>query len=180
VNRAPNGNAQKVLEAFQGRLGSVRHPELIQATGLQRTQVTEACCVLVGRGLVLRLWRGTFRLTAAGVQALSEGKAITSGPPSGRSAMRNTFRARLWKALRLRGNSDLRGLLVLAARVGDSPKEARNYLNALCKALYVARHGNPRDPIYCLRVDSGAQAPQWNKRAGTLRDPNLGETYELA
>ena len=180
MSTAANGNAQRVLEAFQGRLGTVQHPELVQASGLTGTQVSSACRVLVRRGLVKRIWRGSFRLTPAGAQVLASQSPITSGPPNGRSALGDSFRARLWAALRLRGSSDLHGLLVLARRPSDKPKEARLYLNALAKAMYVSRTGDPKDPTYILRVDSGIQAPQWNKARNTLRDPNLGETYELA
>ena len=160
---------------------------LVEASGRNRRQVSNAAAKLVERGLIERIDRGCFRLTVDGEKAQAEGLEIKSGPrgPMVRKRpVRDSLRTRLWRAMRLERKFTLAALLVHAVRDEKSPASAAgHYLRALERAGYLMRLPR-REPgtsvtsngfLRWSLVNDTGPLPPLPRGNGTVYDPNTGE-----
>lgn len=177
------GNANSLLKALfcPGRLGVFGLAELRETTGLTSHQLRDAADVLIARHLASRSARGFLRLTGYGRHHAALGTVITTGPRGPNATdPRFTYRARLWRALRMLKTFTAVDVVRLAANGSekDALPQARKYLDALTRAEILGRHQGPeKDWTYALLVDLGPKAPHWNKRNGQVSDPNHGEVF---
>ncbi|MBI3130505.1 MAG: hypothetical protein HYZ13_04030 [Acidobacteria bacterium] len=188
-----NPSSQMVLEALNKRLGLFRSQELREMTGLSKDQVHSAISTLVRRGHAERMGEGRVFATKEGLLFLEAGKTITSGPNKPRviESEGTSLRFRLWKAIRMAQKASVSELLELAARGSEqnARQNARQYLHALVKSghiLLLTRRAASEWPVttgesrYCLVLNTGPRAPQYNRRQKRIFDPNTGETFDLA
>ena len=174
---------------------------LAGATSLGRHRISRCFTdVLVIRGLARPARPGGYELTAAGIEAKRAGRPV-SGPPVGRKKIdihRNrddTYRARVWKALRALNKATVPELCQLAQsddeEAHDHKKaQVHRYLGALIKVGYVTRlrqreqgtaPGSPGFMRYLLLPEgnTGPKAPAMRGHRHELYDPNTGKTYSL-
>jgi len=186
-------NSQKALAALAQRVGAMDIQEIGQAANLTADQVYGAVRTLVLRGYAERRGKGRAKATMEGLRFLEKGKEITRGAGGPRMAETEGthLRSRIWRALRLAQKATVSELLELASRgtEGNAAMNAKDYLNALVKSGHVmrlSRRGPSDFPItmgpsrYCLALNTGPQAPQFNKRQKRVFDPNTGETFDVA
>lgn len=156
---------------------------------LNRRQISDGACQLILRDLAERIEVGCYRLTKAGLQAASEGRAITSGPRRAHTGkprrLSDTFRQRAWTAMRMSGAFTVGDLVMAAARgEADPENNANRYLQCLHRAGYVVELPT-RQPgtrltsngfkRYRLIRDTGPSAPVWSGKRRALHDFNTGE-----
>jgi len=162
---------------------------LAEITGLDRKIISATLCRLILRGLVERVERGCFRLTAKGHLSAQRGEVIRSGPRRRHTGIkrspRDTFRQRAWMAMRMAGKFTVPEILQLAGRAGERGGSADNlhrYLRALEQAGYVRRlpvrergtaPGSNGYVRWRLIRDTGPLAPTV-RRNGTIIDRNTG------
>lgn len=181
-----NGNATKVLDASRHFLGRIPIREMASRVSLTTEQVKDAFIVLIARGLATRAWKGVYRLTPKGLEALVESTEIKSGPTGPRplDLPNTTIRTRIWRAIRVSRKGTVREFLTLASQGEEIGRDdAHRYLNALTSAGYLTRmcpRGEKSEPRWLLIRDTGPKAPQWNRRQKRVFDANTGDTYELA
>ena len=120
-----------------------------------RKQVLECIGRLAKRKLVERTNPGRtlrnqtepfYRATKAGVRFVDEGKRVTSGPTGPHTGVRRgsqeSFRARLWRALRIQKKATIPDLIEVARNARDAENITSNalrYLQALESAGIVAK-----------------------------------------
>ena len=112
--------------------------------------------------------------------------------PAKTKERRDSFRQRLWSAMRIERTFGRSDLVRLAARVsefdGAAPagvnRSTREYLTALHRAGYlrVLRRGKGVgaggvETRYLLFRDTGPLSPRYGKRRGIVTDPNTGDEY---
>lgn len=171
--------------------------ELVDATSLNRGQMIKSLCAMVSHGLIERVDRGCFQLTADGVQAKQDGRKLRSGPKGRhtgrRRAVVNTLRQRLWTAARtkgLHGKWTIDDLLELAASGTEkSPKSnATHYVAMLERSGYVRRlrsrqqgfaQTSPGAVRWQLALDTGPGAPRLVSKGTAVYDPNTCEVKPL-
>ncbi|MCA1492727.1 hypothetical protein I6F11_17540 [Ensifer sp. NBAIM29] len=157
---------------------------------LDRGQISDGAAKLVLRGYLERIEVGCYQLTPAGREAAERGEVIKSGPWRAdtvkvRNAVRNTFRQRVWTAMRMSGAFTISDLVIAAAAGDDDPDDnASRYIRRLKAAGYVVElptrqkgtrltsNGFKR---YRLLKDTGPQAPVYRPKTQTLHDYNTGE-----
>lgn len=166
---------------------------VLPGLGLNRRQISDAAGVLERLGFASRPEPGRYQLTGAGVLALKQAVTITGGPNGPNQNPRhvkNTLRARIWRALRIKQKASLTDLLTAATTDADRQPEnnARTYLSALRRAGYVVVLARREPGIaetsngfkkWLLLRDSGPQAPIYRERYGEVFDPNTGERWPL-
>ncbi|MET3611771.1 hypothetical protein ABID16_000076 [Rhizobium aquaticum] len=165
--------------------------ELVVGLELTRRQVSDGAAKLIFRGLLERVETGCYQLTAAGLDAARAGEVIKPGPwrpdtVTIRKPLPDTFRQRLWTAMRMSNTFTIGEVAMIAAREGDQNPEnnAAWYLRHLRSAGYVAElpvrqqgtrltsNGFKR---YRLLMDTGSNAPVYRPKNRTLFDFNTGE-----
>lgn len=165
------------LEELCATMPSVARRMLINAAGR-----------LVERGLIERVERGCYRLTAEGEAAQAAGVVIKSGPRGPmlrRRPVRNSLNARLWRAMRLKGKFTIPALLELAVKDEKNPRcGAERFIRMLERAGYLHRLAK-RDPgtsptsngyvRWSLVRDTGELPPMPRRNGAELYDPNTGE-----
>ena len=166
---------------------------LVDVTGLDRRQISNAVVGLIARDLVERKERGCYQLKENWETAVADGAPLTSGPrgPMARTRpMANSLRQRLWQAMRMTGKFTLADLLPLACtgQERDAEGNAQRYLRALVRAGYLhtfrkrADDGKPCSNgllRYSLIRNSGPDAPFLSK-GRHVYDRNTGTQYLLA
>ncbi|MEQ8747323.1 hypothetical protein [Pyruvatibacter sp.] len=188
-----NGLRARLVAALAAVQHPVRLDILERRLKKPRNEITAALSALVTAGDVRRIEKGLYEATPQGRERAN--KRVVSGPRkphSGPGKQRTgTFRARLWKVLRIARKLPLSELVMLARDDADKNPEtnARAYLNALEKAGYVHRFPQ-RQPYdgstsngfarWGILKDTGPKPPVFNPDKKTLRDPNTGETLDLA
>ena len=155
---------------------------------IARRQLVNGACRLVERGLVERVERGCFQLTAEGAAFKAAGGVIKSGPrgPMPRTnPVRGGLNTRLWRAMRLKGKFTIPALLELAARDEKNPQSAAGrYVRLLERAGYL--HRLPRREAgtsltsngfirWALIRDTGTNPPMLRRGGQEIYDPNTGE-----
>ncbi|OIO05281.1 MAG: hypothetical protein AUJ49_01570 [Desulfovibrionaceae bacterium CG1_02_65_16] len=176
----------EILRLLEG--GGKITRDLVDALGMTKAGVRDACKRLAARGLLER-YQGVYCITPAGREALVGGSEVLTGPRKGSCAERykNSLRARAWRGLRIRRKVCLDDLLPLVQAAGATKEAERktrqnlsNYLHALTEAGYLAllpRRGGPLR--WLLTRDTGPCAPAWHKAGRTVTDANTGEVYPL-
>ncbi|WP_145925929.1 hypothetical protein [Shinella sp. HZN7] len=165
--------------------------ELEAALGLTKRQVSDGAAKLAYRKYLCRMAVGCYQLTDLGLEAAASGEVITSGPigpdsKTVRSKVRNTFRDRVWRSMRMRRQFTVGDLVADAATEADADPDnnVSRYLRWLRLAGYVTemRARQPGTKVtsngfkrYSLAKDTGPVAPAYRPKTGTLHDYNLGE-----
>lgn len=185
--------SNKILQTLQGLNRPVRAHEISETTGLTLAQVHDAGETLVRNKLAQRKDRGVYIITTAGIAAIAEGRELASGPkgPGAAKVRKDSFRTRLWRALRIERKGTIGNIVGMILQPGENEAKAidnaQKYFYQLCRARYVTRLPG-RDKVsataltsngyvrYLLVVDNGPQAPVIRKQKGCLYDPNTKES----
>ena len=185
--------SQRVLSVLGQRIGIFRVRELREATELSDDQVQGALRTLTQRGYAERRGEGCVKATAEGLRFLAAAKTIKSGPKGPRimETEGTSLRSRLWRAINIVKKATVAELLELACRGTEANAEdnAKTYFNVLCRSghlMRMNRRGPTEHPItigatrYCLVLNTGPLAPQWNRRQKRVFDPNTGQVFDVA
>lgn len=169
---------------------------LITLTGLDARQVDNAQRKLRNHGLIELTGPGCYRLTSTGKEALAAGSAaVRSGPNGtqpGTRIFKDTLRARVWRAIRVRRKFGMRDLEMLVAQGGerDISSNIGKYLRGLERAGYLVKLPR-REAGTALTSngftrwwlpddkDTGPRAPVLSAHKGTVYDPNTEQKIEL-
>lgn len=164
--------------------------EMRGLANLDNKQVTKGTLKLLLRGYVERAEAGCFQLTAQGLAAVTSGEVIKGGrykPDTARARkpLANTFRQRVWTAMRMSGTFTI-GDLELAARRDE--KGAANvigyYLRKLAAAGYVVELPVRKAGVHLtsngfkrfrLLKDTGPIAPVYQEKRKRIFDHNSQE-----
>lgn len=152
---------------------------------LNRRQFNEAFRRLEIRGYAAAA-DGHVSLTPAGASAAERGEVITGGPKGQVKLVRNTFRQRAWRAMRIRKSFTIGEIVADAATEGDvqARDNAARYLCRLGQAGYVAEArqrvpgtiaGSNGFKRYRLVKNTGPFAPVFREAMCAIHDPNLGK-----
>jgi hypothetical protein len=172
--------------------GSCKTIDELDATlSLDRGQISDGAFRLVIRGYVERIEKGCYQLTQAGIEAAARGEVLKSGPirpdtVSVRKPVVDTFRQRIWTAMRMGGVFTIGDIVMVAATAEDKDPEnnASWYVRRLKAAGYVIElpirqrgtkltsSGYKR---WRLLKDTGIKAPVYRPKTKTLHDYNSGE-----
>jgi len=163
--------------------------ELASSLQLTRRQISDGACSLIFRDHAERVEKGCYQLTQTGLAAVAAGDVIKSGPwrpfTGERKPYRDTFRQRLWTAMRMSPTFTAGDLIIAADRGGKDPVDNANlYLRHLKWAGYVAElpvrqrgtrlRSNGFKRFRLLR-DSGPIAPVYRTTLGVVHDFNTRE-----
>jgi len=169
---------------------------LEEALGLTRRQISDGSAKLIFRGLLERVEAGCYRLTAEGLKSVQAGEVIKSGPwrpdrARNRKPVRDTFRQRVWSAIRMSSSFTISDIVMAAARPDD--KDAENnaawYLRHLTRAGYLAELPSRQRGTkltssgfkrWRLVRDTGPQAPVFKSKLLLVHDYNTGEDWPCA
>lgn len=169
---------------------------LVEETGLPRKKLINALGRLINAKLAVRILPPVRRFgpciseycaTDAGRALIASGKRVTSGPKGAltrqRNAPKDTFRGRLWRALRMARKATIPDLVEIAQ--SGKERDAYNNANAYLRRLVLAgvavelptraKGFAPTSPgfnRYALIRDLGPQAPI--ATATHVFDPNSG------
>lgn len=168
-----------------------RIDELDAMLDLSRRQISDGAARLVMRDYLERVETGCYRLTPAGIAAAQVGETITCGPwkpdtARTRKPVRDTFRRRLWSAMRMGGVFTIADLVMAAARPRDGNPEnnAARYVRYLALAGYVEAQRSRQRGVkltsngfkrYRLVKNTGPLAPVYRPKVNALHDYNIGE-----
>lgn len=170
---------------------------LITLAGLDARQVDNAQRKLRIHGLIELTGPGCYRLTSAGIEALAAGgAAVRSGPNGiqpGTRIFKDTLRARVWHAIRIRRKFSVRDLEMLVAQGGerDIGSNIGKYLRGLERAGYLVKLSR-REAGTALtsngfarwwlldEKDTGPRAPVLSLHKGIVYDPNTEQKIQLA
>lgn len=179
-----DGSRQMALVLLLAAGSCLTTSEMVEATGMTRNTVADACVRLVRRGWVDRLERGCFVLSPEGRRAHAGGEKISSAPghaltQSARRPRRRTFRDRVWKAIRIAKKFDLGRIEELA---GVQAPAVRRYVRGLTQAGYLTElRRQPGEALtsngfkrWLLVEDPGPETPVL-KTDGRIWDPNKRE-----
>jgi hypothetical protein len=175
------------------------------AARLSPRQASDGVAALVRRGLAERVdgagrpvsagFRPLYyRATDAGRSAAAEGARVTSGPMGShtgrRAAVQGTFRARLWRALRVLRKATVPDLVRLAGtgEEADAEGNAHKYLAALTRSGHVVvlsgrakgrAQGSNGFKQFVLAKDTGPLAPSVHPARSEVFDPNTEESLRV-
>ncbi|MCW5711296.1 helix-turn-helix domain-containing protein [Shinella sp.] len=166
---------------------------LESALGLTRKQISNGAAQLVLRGLLERVEIGCYRLTKSGVEKAKSGEVITSGPwrpDTARHIQRHqdTFRQRVWSAIRVSSTFTISEIVMAAARPDDLAPEnnATRFIRQLKLAGYLAelpsRQAGTRITSngfkrWRLVRNTGPNAPVFKPKLRVVYDPNSREEW---
>lgn len=166
--------------------------QIALALEMSQRQVSKAASSLVDRGYISRKRPGIYEITLCGLQAIADGKIITSGPidASGNVLARpetNGFCDRVWRSMRLRGTFTISDVVCDAVDgERDAMSCARRYIRVLKSAGYVAELPGRRkgtkpgsNGLKRFRLDrnTGPRAPLHREKLGIVHDFNTGEDF---
>lgn len=156
--------------------------------GSSRRKISNAAACLLRRDYLMRMAAGCYQLTEAGLAAAEAGEVITSGSKGPRSMrlVRNTFRERAWRSMRMRRKFTLSDIIRDAAREDDkAPRDnLGRYLRALQKAGVVSCDAERIDgtaptsngfKFWTLVRDLGPHAPVVLSKVRAVRNRATGE-----
>lgn len=166
------------------------------ALGLTRRQISDGAAKLVFRGLLERVEAGCYRLTTDGRARAAANDVIKAGPwradtAKDRRPVRDTFRQRVWNAVRMAGAFTIGDVVMAAARADD--KDAENnaawYIRHLKNAGYLAELPNRQRGTkltssgfkrWRLVRDTGPRAPVFKAKTKLVHDYNTREDWPCA
>lgn len=164
--------------------------ELADSLPLNRGQISNGARALVFRNQLERIETGCYQLTASGVAAAASGEVIKAGPwrPDTckvRKRWPDTFRQRLWNAMRMSVTFTIGDIVIAAKRDDRDPEDnAGRYIRQLKSAGYIAElptrqkgtrltsNGFKR---FRLIKDTGPFAPVFRPRTKAVHDYNNQE-----
>lgn len=164
--------------------------DLAASLPLNRRQISDGACKLILRNHLERVEAGCYHLTANGVAAAISGTVIKSGPwrpdtAKVRQRRSDTFRQRLWNAMRMSVTFTIGEIVIAANRGGVDPEgNAGKYLRCLKAAGYVAelpvrqrgtRMTSNGFKRFRLLKDTGPLAPVFRAKKMAIHDYNCGE-----
>lgn len=164
--------------------------EMAAALGQPNRKVVYAMDKLRIQGFVDRVKTGRYQLTQNGLDARAAGKRVTSGPngplTGQKRPRRKTLKAKVWKALRVRGKATIDELIQVIGDCGlkDPRGSAQRYLYTLARAGYVCTLKNrragtaPTSPGYKVYVllpgmSTGPTPPMYSQKHGAVIDFNV-------
>lgn len=164
--------------------GPLTEAEVRARLGINWRQAQGAAARLMARGYLTVAPGRTYMLTDAGQAAAASGEAITGGPKGRVKLIRDTFRERAWRAMRVRRSFTIGDIVADAAGPDEGrPRDnAARYISRLRQAGYVAElprrqagtapssNGYKR---FTLRKNTGPLAPVWRADLGVIFDPNI-------
>lgn len=185
----PMTSTEKILAVLPPPGDCLTTMEIAEKSAVDRRQAAKSLDVLRRRGLARRVWRGCYRLTAAGEAFRAAGRRIKSGPGgplTGRRRLGATAAAAAWAVMRVRKKFTVPDLQCLCD--GLTAANAHKVIGKLLRAGYVRRLAN-RDPgtaptspgfvKYLLVRDTGPRAPFYSPKTDELIDPNTGESHKM-
>lgn len=164
--------------------------ELANSLSLTRRQVSDGACRLIFRDHAERIEKGCYQLTSGGLAAAEAGEVIKAGPwrpdtAKVRKPVKDTFRERLWTAMRMSATFTIGDVVIAAARGDKNPENnASLYVRYLKAAGYIVelpvrqrgtRMTSNGFKRYRLLRDSGPVAPAYRPKLGVVHDFNTGE-----
>lgn len=163
------------------------------ATKLQvsRRQISNAAALLKRHRLLKTTRPGLYGLTKLGRETQIKDVNLVSGPKASYSTVRahkDTFRARAWRSMRIRGRFTIGDILADAERddEADAKSNAQRYISALCRVGHVRElpkrrpgtsMGSNGQKVFRLSKNTGPLAPVWREKSRVLHDFNTGEDY---
>ncbi|PKR55503.1 hypothetical protein [Thalassospira marina] len=166
--------------------------ELDAALDLPRKEIVKSTQRLMSRGLLERVERGCYQLTAAGIESRAVGEALTSGPtgPDTTKSRKKkaNLRTRLWRVMCVKQKFIIDELVAIAAKgpEKDARENARKYLRALELAGYLrvlprqkgeAATSNGFKRFQLIR-QTGPRAPEVKRGGQHVFDPNTGAFHD--
>lgn len=160
--------------------------QLVAALEMNHRQVTNGAAKLLQRGYLMRMPDGVLQLSAEGLVAAAAGESIKGSPQTKVRGIRDTFRDRAWRAMRIRRRFTVGDIVSDAGRDGDGQPEdnARRYISRLKQAGYIGELPKRRTGTalssngfkqFVLLKNTGPRAPIWRSEANTIHDFNTGE-----
>lgn len=179
----------KILSVFDDK--SIKIDTIANKLDISTKSVCQSVGKLIDHGYVTRSCTGVYRLTDKGKSLKNSGKTliINPGPEKGYQwplTEKDTFRARAWRAMRIKQKFTVNDILTLA--VNGDEKQPINQLHIYIKALVsvgflIELHS--REPGYCLTSpgfkrfaiieDAGYIAPIFRRKSKEVYNPNNGE-----
>lgn len=173
----------------------VTNARLVELTGLKPKQVENSTGLLKQHGFIKTIDPGCYRITQAGIIALESDTNLRSGPKGKRPRapiFRNSLRARVWNAIRIRKTFSIPELEPLVSKGNEKAvaSNIRKYLKALENAGYLIKmskrqlgtaitsNGFARWRLDPLK-DTGPTAPVWRQGKDTVFDPNTRNEISL-
>lgn len=170
--------------------------ELDEMLDLSRRQISDGAAKLVLRDYLERVETGCYQLTPVGIAAAQAGEIISSGPwrpdtARARKPWRDTFRRRLWSAMRMGGVFTIADLVMAAAQPHDVSPDSNTarYLRQLVLAGYVEELRSRKSGSkltsngfkrYRLVKNTGPLAPVFSAKRKALHDYNTREDVPCA
>lgn len=187
------GVKARVLDALAAANGgNVNLDDLAARVKAPRRQITQDVCDLITLGFATRTTKGVYCATKAGRSAAVNGYNFgPKGPNTGRVRPDlDSFRARVWRALRGGRPINTSEIVTLATRPGESQAadNAHKYLRALktagliielprrSKADSATSNGHKN---WLLVKNTGPLSPTYNAALRRLTDHNTGTQYPL-
>lgn len=181
----PGRAATALLQALAD--GPLSRADIRDRLGLDWRQTTNATRSLIRHGFVELLDGGRCRLTEAGASAVETGTVISGGPKGVVKIVRDTFRERAWRAMRVRKAFTIGDIVADASSDADEgqPRDnAARYISRLKQAGYVRELprrlpgvsvGSNGFKRFMLVRNTGPRAPIWRESQCAIHDPNTGE-----
>lgn len=165
--------------------------ELNELLDLTRRQISDGAAKLVLRDYAERIEIGCYQLTVVGLEAARTGQVISSGPwrpdtVKARKPVKDTFRRRLWNAMRVGGTFTISDLVMAAARPDDTDpyNNTSRYVRHLVKAGYAEELASRQRGTrltssgfkrFRLLRNTGPIPPAWSPKRKVLHDYNIRE-----
>lgn len=164
--------------------------ELDDLLDLTRRQISDGAARLILRDYAERVEIGCYQLTAAGLEVAQAGTTIKCGPLGPHTCKskkpgKDTFRRRLWNAMRVGGTFTIPDLVMAARRDDADPTgNATRYVRRLVTAGYIQELPQRERGVrptsngfkrFRLVRNTGPIPPAWSPKRKVLHDYNTRE-----
>lgn len=192
--RIPGAVPTAFLKVLSGGACLTKDEISAQFSDLNNRQITEGLLRLLDRGYLEKMDGDCLQLTMKGLQAAKDGITITSGPKGPTGIVynrRDTFRGRVWTAMRIRRYFTIGEVAGDAKCAEDKEPEqnATRYMLQLRKSGYVAelarrqKGGAPGSngfKRFVLIRNTGPRAPVYRAKHDAVHDFNTGEDFKCS
>ncbi len=143
-------------------------------------QINSSLCRLVTHGLVERIEKGCYQLTAKGFEALASDNFYAehnTAPRHSYRPKRRTIRDKLWQAMRMLEKFTANDLVIRSEAKEDN---AKSYIEKLRKAghIVILRKAGGVN-LYKLVKSTGDKTPFYSPKHEAVIDPNTNEKWEV-
>jgi len=187
--RQIGGAPTALLRALAG--GPLSRAEVKEQLGFDWRQTTNSARALMRRGYLTVLENGRYQLSDSGLEAAGRGEKVSGSRHVTVKTVRDTFRERAWRAMRVRKVFTIGEIVSDAASDdGGQPRDnAARYISRLKQAGYIKEMprrapgtaiGSNGFKRFALVRNSGPKAPVFREGAGCIHDPNTGEDISCA